>query len=74
MLASLQSGRANLLLFAVGAVLASCAGLTTSPNGPPLELSWAKNVLTIHGEHLPGGAIKIWYLEAYCRPGSSHRS
>ena len=32
----------------------------------PLELSWAKNFLTIRGP-FPGDEIKILYLEAYCR-------
>jgi hypothetical protein len=39
---------------------------------PPLELSWAKNFLTIRGR-FPGDEIKIMYLEAYCRPGSTDR-
>ena len=38
-----------------------------------LRLTWAKNMLTVHGEHLPGKQVKIWYLEAYCRPGSTDR-
>lgn len=39
----------------------------------PLKLSWKENVLTVHGEHIPGGDVRIWYLEAYCRPGSTDR-
>jgi hypothetical protein len=38
-----------------------------------LTLSWAKNYLTIRGSRLPGGELKIHYLEAYCRPGSTDR-
>jgi hypothetical protein len=38
-----------------------------------LTLSWADNFLTIHGSHLPGGELKVQYLEAYCRPGSTDR-
>src|SRR5260370_16677978 len=38
----------------------------------PLELSWAKNFLTIRGR-FPGDEIKIMYLDAYCRPGSTDR-
>ena len=37
-----------------------------------LKLSWEKNMLTIAGE-FPGGELKVWYLEAYCRPGSTDR-
>ena len=35
-----------------------------------LKLHWAKNYLTISGDHLPGGEMKIHYLEAYCRANS----
>jgi hypothetical protein len=38
-----------------------------------LTLSWKENILTIYGDHLPGGELKVWYLEAYCRPGSTNR-
>jgi hypothetical protein len=38
-----------------------------------LTLSWAKNFLFIRGSHLPGGELKVHYLEAYCRPGSTDR-
>jgi hypothetical protein len=38
----------------------------------PLAISWEKNFLTIKGD-FPGDEIKINYLEAYCRPGSTDR-
>lgn len=38
-----------------------------------LSLHWADNMLSIRGEHIPGGEAPIWYLEAYCRPGSTDR-
>jgi hypothetical protein len=38
----------------------------------PLALSWEKNYLTIRGD-FPGEELKIMYLEAYCRPGSTDR-
>lgn len=37
------------------------------------RLSWEKNMLTVTGKNLPGGKVPIWYLEAYCRPGSTDR-
>jgi len=40
---------------------------------PRLWLSWADNLLTIHGDHLPGHRVEVWYLEAYCRAGSTNR-
>lgn len=39
----------------------------------PLSLTWSKNYLTILGETLPGREMKVLYLEAYCRPGSTDR-
>ncbi len=36
-----------------------------------LALARDKNWLVIKGAHLPGGEIRINYLEAYCRPGST---
>ena len=35
-----------------------------------LKLAWDQNILSIHGAHLPGSQIDIWYLEAYCRDNS----
>lgn len=45
-------------------------------NGTPgldlgLTLAWEKNWLTISSLRLPGGSIRIHYLEAYCRAGST---
>jgi hypothetical protein len=38
-----------------------------------LTLSWERNMLSIRGPALPGGELKVWYLEAFCRPGSTDR-
>lgn len=38
---------------------------------PALKLTRSENWLVIKGSHLPGGEIRINYLEAYCRPGST---
>lgn len=45
----------------------------TSMVAAKLTLSWEDDILTIHAPHLPGKEIKVWYLEAYCRPGSTDR-
>ena len=37
-----------------------------------LKISWKDNYLYIHGD-FPGNKLKINYLEAYCRPGSTDR-
>ena len=52
-----------LLASALPALAAEPAGLT---------MSWEKNYLTIRGD-FPGKELKILYLEAYCRPGSTDR-
>ena len=49
----------------------SCVCMTASAADPPgLAIAWDKNYLTIRGD-FPGQEIRIHYLEAYCRPGST---
>ncbi len=38
-----------------------------------LTISWKENFLRINDDRNPGGALEVWYLEAYCRPGSTDR-
>jgi len=38
-----------------------------------LTLSWQNNLLAIRGDDVPGGQLIVWYIEAYCRPGSTDR-
>jgi hypothetical protein len=52
---------------------ASAGGHAAGGPAPRLTLSWTNNMLTIRGAHLPGGEVQVWYLEAYCRPGSTDR-
>jgi len=49
-------------------VCAAALGQAAEPT--KLKLHWAKNMMTISGAHLPGGEMKIHYLEAYCRDNS----
>jgi len=64
----------------VQATLAAGSGLAVNPlavlsagdEPGPLAISWEKNYLTIRGK-FPGDEIRIMYLEAYCRPGSTDR-
>lgn len=46
---------------------------TTSEPGQArkLSLQWKDNFLTLSGDSIPGGEIRIHYLEAYCRAGST---
>lgn len=57
----------------IGILLLCVPARLTAAEPSPMKLAWEKNVLTISGEHVPGKEIKIWYLEAYCRPGSTDR-
>jgi hypothetical protein len=43
------------------------------PNEEGITLSWADNMLTVRSRDLPSGAVKVWYLEAFCRPRSTNR-
>lgn len=57
--------------FIVVAALAVCRlGDAAEPDG--LTIAWDRNYLTIRGQ-FPGEEIRIHYLEAYCRPGSTDR-
>ena len=38
-----------------------------------MHVAWKDNILTITGPNLPGGEMKVLYVEAYCRPGSTNR-
>ncbi len=43
------------------------------PGEEGLQISWSKDWLTIRGRRLFGGRVRIHYLEAFCRSGSTHR-
>ena len=56
-------------------VLASCFANATHGENPELSgltVTWADGYLTISGT-FPGREIRVQYLEAYCRPGSTNR-
>jgi hypothetical protein len=53
--------------------LASPAIAPAAEPAAGLTLSWDRNMLSIRGPALPGGELRIWYLEAFCRPGSTDR-
>ena len=38
-----------------------------------ITIVWKDNILSIYHPQIPGGKIDTWYLEAYCRPGSTDR-
>ena len=58
-----------------GAAILLCAAASGDGAEQPdrgLNLSWDANYLTVRG-NFSGGTLKIHYLEAYCRPGSTDR-
>jgi hypothetical protein len=38
-----------------------------------LKLAWTNNMLRVSGPHIPGGKVEVWYLEAFCRHGSTRQ-
>ena len=63
-------GKASLYLLAILATAGACATAHAAAD-TGLSISWEKNYLTIRGARVPGDEIKVHYLEAYCRPGST---
>ncbi|MBX3443674.1 MAG: hypothetical protein KF774_14800 [Planctomyces sp.] len=63
--------RSFLRAAAVGAVTWPLPRSAFASEVEPLVLSWDRNLLTISGPRLPGETISVWYLEAYCRAGST---
>ena len=57
----------NGILLLLFVILQSCDSI------PELSINWDENMLLIRGEHLPGGSVEVWYLEAFCRAGSHDR-
>jgi len=51
-----------------------CSGSLFADGRPSdFRLAWKDNILTISGKNLPGEELTVWYLEAYCRDGSTDR-
>lgn len=61
--------RALTIILSTAAVL--CAAV--SAHSDALTIEWRENILTISGPKVPGARIDTWYLEAFCRNGSTHR-
>jgi len=50
-----------------------CASASHAEAATGLTVSWTNNLLTVTSPNLPGGRLDIWYLEAFCRSGSTQR-
>jgi len=59
----------SFLIFLLLIILIPCASAAPQP----LQLTWTNNMLTISAPWLPGEAIEVWHMEAFCRPGSTKR-
>ncbi len=55
----------------LGLLLVAIAGSVDGADA--FKLSWQTNVLRISDEKVPGGPIEVWWLEAFCRRGSTRR-
>jgi len=58
--------------YMLAALLLSANHLAADEPEAMLRIDWKENLLTIHGD-FPGNVIRVNYLEAYCRPGSTDR-
>ena len=64
--------RSRIVLGAMVCLVAAGTVVPAEPQGS-LRMAWKDNYLTVTGPNLPGGEMRILYLEAYCRPGSTDR-
>jgi hypothetical protein len=66
--------RIPLLLIGFALTLFCCCS-TEAADEPAsrLRLAWSEEWLTIRGPQLPGGEVRVHYLEAFCRSGSTDR-
>ncbi|MFW6125027.1 MAG: hypothetical protein ACOC46_02665 [Pirellulales bacterium] len=51
---------------------AGAAGDSARSTGP-LRIQWDDDLLVVRSPVLPDGKLEIWYLEAFCRSGSTRR-
>jgi len=57
-----------------GLLIVICLGVASVAQAADgMTIRWTNNMLTISNPELPGGSVDIWYLEAFCRSGSTHR-
>lgn len=62
--------KSSFLVLSIFAIFGVCDTARAAEDGG-LSITWADNYLFIRGLRVPGGEIKVHYLEAYCRPGST---
>lgn len=65
-----------MIAMAVVVAMVGVVGPITTVQGASskdLQIAWTNNMLTISGPRIPGEKIDTWYLEAFCRTGSTRR-
>ena len=70
---TVRSDRCRVAACVAAPVLLALASVCLAAEPAPLRLAWKDNYLTISGDNLPGREMKVLYIEAYCRPGSTNR-
>src|SRR5438067_474886 len=55
------------------AALAAVSSKIGPKNMRDLQIDWKDNKLSVISPDIPGGKLDIWYLEAFCRRGSTNR-
>jgi hypothetical protein len=61
------------ILIAIGLLSFGAFGRASAASTVVSKIFWEDNILTIYGDSLTEGKIEIWYLEAFCRTGSTDR-
>ena len=54
-------------------MLGTTPGLSQGNGDFGLRIEWEDNILRISSPRIPTGAVELWYLEAFCRSGSTNR-
>src|SRR3954468_5726649 len=60
-------------LFLCASLLIATLCIRSADAADGLRISWTNNLLTVSAPDLPGKTLDIWYLEAFCRKGSTHQ-
>ena len=60
-------------IIATAIAVLACVTSAHASEDAPLTISWKDDWLTIRGRAVGPAGIRVHYLEAYCRPGSTNR-
>jgi hypothetical protein len=60
-------------IIAICCLFTAVTAQSSAADDRAMRLAWKDSILTISGPDLPGREMKVLYIEAYCRPGSTNR-